>query len=92
MGIDHPCGGTIFARAVHAAPAEIRLTDYQHVVIECELALRLAKGLPHSSLPHTAQSVRSERDLRSAFGGQQMTSELEELIDMVSSGTVPPAL
>jgi 2-keto-4-pentenoate hydratase len=59
MGIDHPCGGTIFGRTVHASPAAIRLSDYQHVVIECELAVRLATGLPHSSAPHTAASVRS---------------------------------
>src|SRR5262249_55033982 len=42
MGIDHPCGGTIFEKTVHAAPAQLRLADYQHVVIECELAVKLA--------------------------------------------------
>src|SRR5712692_871940 len=59
MGIDHPCGGTIFERTVHASPAAIRLSDYQHVVIECELAMRLATDLPGAAVPHTAQSVRS---------------------------------
>jgi 2-keto-4-pentenoate hydratase len=58
MGIDHPCGGTIFEKTVHQSPAKLRLADYQHVVIECELAVRLALGLPATSAPYTAQSVR----------------------------------
>jgi 2-keto-4-pentenoate hydratase len=57
MGIDHPCGGTIFEKTVHESPARLRLADYQHVVIECELALRLARDLPASAAPFTGQSV-----------------------------------
>jgi 2-keto-4-pentenoate hydratase len=57
MGIDHPCGGTIFEKTVHASPAQLRLADYQHVVIECELAVKLARDLPGSGAPYTAQSV-----------------------------------
>jgi len=58
MGIDHPCGGTIFEKTVHASPAELRLSDYQHVVIECELAVRIARDLPASAAPYTAESVQ----------------------------------
>jgi 2-keto-4-pentenoate hydratase len=58
MGIDHPCGGTIFEHTVHMSPAKLRLADYQHVVIECELALRLARDLPAAATPYTAQSVK----------------------------------
>jgi 2-keto-4-pentenoate hydratase len=57
MGIDHPCGGTIFENTVHSSPAQLRLGDYQHVVIECELAVKLARDLPASGAPYTAQSV-----------------------------------
>src|SRR5216684_2640394 len=57
MGIDHPCGGTIFERTVHHSPAQLRLADYQHVVIECELAVRIGRDLPGASAPYTAQSV-----------------------------------
>ena len=57
MGIDHPCGGTIFASTVHKSPAKLRLADYQHGVMECELALQLGRGLPASGAPYTAQSV-----------------------------------
>jgi 2-keto-4-pentenoate hydratase len=37
MGIDHPCGGLIFASRIHR-PATIRKADYVNVRIECELA------------------------------------------------------
>jgi len=57
MGIDHPCGGTIFEKTVHPSAAELRLSDYQHVVIECELALRLARDLPAARTPYTGKSV-----------------------------------
>ena len=58
MGIDHPCGGTIFERTVHQSPAKLRLADYRHVVIECELAVRVGRDLPAASAPYTAQSVK----------------------------------
>jgi 2-keto-4-pentenoate hydratase len=58
MGIDHPCGGTIFERTVHQSPTKLRLADYQHVVIECELAVRFGRDLPAAAAPYTAQSVK----------------------------------
>jgi 2-keto-4-pentenoate hydratase len=58
MGIDHPCGGLIFARTIHASPATIRLADHIHVVIECELALRLGRDLAGPAGSFTAASVR----------------------------------
>jgi 2-keto-4-pentenoate hydratase len=59
MGIDHPCGGTIFEQTVHQSPAKLKLAAYQHVVIECELALQLARDLPASGAPYTGSSVKS---------------------------------
>jgi len=55
MGIDHPCGGLIFARRIHVSPARIRLTDHVHLMVECELALRLRRDLAGTSF--TAESV-----------------------------------
>jgi 2-oxo-3-hexenedioate decarboxylase/2-keto-4-pentenoate hydratase len=57
MGIDHPCGGLIFARTVHASPATIRLADHMHLMIECELALRLGRDLAGPAGSFTAASV-----------------------------------
>jgi 2-keto-4-pentenoate hydratase len=46
MGIDHPCGGAIFARMTHASPARLRRADYVNVAVECEIAVRLGADLP----------------------------------------------
>lgn len=58
MGIDHPCGGNIFALRIHRSPARIAKADFVNVRIECELAVRLARDLPKGSAPHTRESVR----------------------------------
>jgi|SRR5437016_3682625 len=57
MGIDHPCGGLIFERRVFRSPAEIRLSDHLHVVLECELAVRIARTVPKTT-PYTAASIK----------------------------------
>ena len=58
MGIDHPCGGLIFHRRIHRSPAEIRMADHMHVVMESELAVRIGRALPKQAGPHTAASVK----------------------------------
>jgi 2-keto-4-pentenoate hydratase len=58
MGIDHPCGGLIFERRVFRSPAEIRLSDHMHLVLECELAVRIGRALPKLPQPYAADSVR----------------------------------
>jgi len=59
MGIDHPCGGLIFASRIHRSPATIRKADYVNVRVECELAVRLGRDLPKEPKPYTRDSVRS---------------------------------
>lgn len=59
MGIDHPCGGMIYERRVHTSPAAIRLGDYMHVVIECELAVRIGRTLAKKSTPYTRDEARA---------------------------------
>lgn len=59
MGIDHPCGGMIYERRVHASPASIRLGDYMHVVVECELAVRMSRSLPKRETPYTREEARA---------------------------------
>src|SRR5271166_5996723 len=46
MGIAHPCGGAVFASQLHASPAQLRCSDYIHVAVECEIAVRLGADLP----------------------------------------------
>ncbi len=58
MGIDHPCGGMIYSRRVHASPAKIRHGDYMHVVVECELAVRVGRTLAKKAAAWTREEVR----------------------------------
>ena len=59
MGIDHPCGSIIYERRVHASPATIAKSDFRNLVVECELAVRLAADLPAREAPFTRDSVRA---------------------------------
>jgi 2-keto-4-pentenoate hydratase len=57
MGIDHPCGGAIFARTVHVSPAVLRSADFVNLRIESEIALKLGADLPASGAPWTRETV-----------------------------------
>jgi 2-keto-4-pentenoate hydratase len=57
MGIDHPCGGAIFARTIHPSPATLRSADFVNLRIESEIALKLAADLPASGAPWTRETV-----------------------------------
>jgi len=57
MGIDHPCGGAIFARTIHTSPAQVRTADFVNLRIESEIALKLGADLPASGAPWTRETV-----------------------------------
>jgi 2-keto-4-pentenoate hydratase len=57
MGINHPCGGAIFARTIHASPATLRTADFVNLRLESEIALKLGADLPASGAPWTREGV-----------------------------------
>ena len=57
MGINHPCGGAIFARTIHTSPATLRTADFVNLRIESEIALKLGADLPASGAPWTRDKV-----------------------------------
>ena len=59
MGIDHPCGGGIFARTIHRSPARLACADFVNLRIECEIAVRVASELSGRG-PYTADNVRED--------------------------------
>lgn len=59
MGIDHPCGGMIYQKRIHASPATVRLGDFVSLMIECELAVRIVQALPKQSKPYTREDARA---------------------------------
>jgi 2-keto-4-pentenoate hydratase len=60
MGIDHPCGGMIYANTVHTSPYALRMSRHMHVVTEFELAVRVGRTLAKKSTPWTREEVRAE--------------------------------
>ena len=58
-GVDQPLAGAIFAKAVHQSPAQFNLSDFQHVGIEFEVAVKLKADLPATGAAHTRESVAS---------------------------------
>jgi len=59
MGIDHPCGGVIYSKRIHTSPATIHLADHMHVVMECELAVRVGRTFEPRATPYTRDEVRA---------------------------------
>ena len=57
MGINHPCGGAIFARTIHASPARLATAEFVNLRIESEIALKLGADLPASGAPWTRDNV-----------------------------------
>ncbi|MEO8132514.1 MAG: fumarylacetoacetate hydrolase family protein [Betaproteobacteria bacterium] len=58
MGIDHPCGGVIYANRVHASPHDLELSHFVHVAVECELAVRVSAALPKRATQYAMEDVR----------------------------------
>lgn len=55
-GIDSPVAGVVLADRVHASPAVISLSDYGHVGLEFEIAVRLGRDLaPNGRAPALAE-------------------------------------
>lgn len=60
MGINHPCGGMIYQRNVHASPYRLSMGRHMHVVTEFELAVRVGRTLAKKASPWTREEVRAE--------------------------------
>ena len=57
MGIDQPCAGAVFSRTLHASPATVRMADFVHVAVECEIGMRLGADILDRGHPHDRESV-----------------------------------
>jgi 2-keto-4-pentenoate hydratase len=57
LGIPHPCAGGVFAKGVYDSGVTLRAKDFVRVGVECEIAVRLARDLPASQAPFTADTV-----------------------------------
>ena len=57
LGIPYPCAGTLYAGTVHRGHTSADRGDYSKLGFECEVAVRLAAGLPALAGGHTRASV-----------------------------------
>jgi 2-keto-4-pentenoate hydratase len=57
LDIPHPCGGGVFAKGVHESGVSLSTKDFVRVGVECEIAARLARDLPPTEAPFTAEWV-----------------------------------
>ena len=57
VGFDEPIAGAIMEKTIHHTPAQVRLSDYGRLGVECEIAVQLAQDLPAERGPYTRASV-----------------------------------
>ena len=57
LDIPHPCGGGVFEKGVHDSGAQLAAADFVRVGVECEIAVKLARDMPASEAPFTAEWV-----------------------------------
>src|SRR3984957_20441174 len=57
LDIPHPCGGSVFAKGIHASGVSLKASDFVRVGVECEIAVRLGSDLAPSQAPFTADTV-----------------------------------
>ncbi|WP_291859701.1 fumarylacetoacetate hydrolase family protein [Bradyrhizobium sp.] len=55
LDIPHPCAGGVFAKGVHDSGVSLRAADFVRVGVECEIAVKLARDMPPSEAPFTAE-------------------------------------
>ena len=56
-GIDHPIGGVVLAKRVHASGATVRRSDFGRLGLEFEIAVRIASDVPVTDVPYTADTI-----------------------------------
>jgi 2-keto-4-pentenoate hydratase len=62
LDIPHPCSGGVFSTGIHQSGIALSTQDFVRVGVECEIAVRLARDLPASQAPFTAENVAQAID------------------------------
>jgi 2-keto-4-pentenoate hydratase len=57
VGFNEPVSGAILAKRIQHAPCTIHSTDYGHLGVECEIAVRLATDLPATQAPYSRDHI-----------------------------------
>ncbi|MBV9190950.1 MAG: fumarylacetoacetate hydrolase family protein [Betaproteobacteria bacterium] len=57
VGVNEPQAGVMLESTLHQTPARVRAADYVHLIIEFEIAFRMAADLPVADAPYTRASL-----------------------------------
>src|SRR3954471_5047970 len=57
VGVSEPQAGVLLESLVQRAPGKVRAADYVHLIVEFEIAVRMAADLPVADAPYTRSSV-----------------------------------
>jgi 2-keto-4-pentenoate hydratase len=57
VGVNEPQAGVMLESTLHRTPARVRAADYVHLIIEFEIAVRIAADLPAADAPYTRAHV-----------------------------------
>jgi 2-keto-4-pentenoate hydratase len=57
VGLHEPLGGVLLESLLHRTPARVRAADYVHLIVEFEMAVRIAADMPVADAPYTRASV-----------------------------------
>src|SRR3954470_19884270 len=57
LGVDAPQAGVMLETTLRRTPARVRAADYVNLIIEFEIALQIADGLPAADAPFSRERV-----------------------------------
>jgi 2-keto-4-pentenoate hydratase len=57
LGMTHPCAEGIFDSTIHHKTGKLEFDTFQHVGVECEIAVKLGTRIQAATGPHTIDSV-----------------------------------
>jgi 2-keto-4-pentenoate hydratase len=57
VGVEHPQAGVLFESTVLNTPAAVRAADYLRLIVEFEIAVRMAEDLPAADAPFSRERV-----------------------------------
>ena len=57
VGVDEPQAGMMLESTLHRSPARVRAADYVRLVVEFEIAVRIAEDLPAADKPFSRERV-----------------------------------
>jgi len=57
LSIDHPCSGEVFESTVYHKNADLKLSDFHRIGVECEIAARLSSDLRPTGTPYNRENI-----------------------------------